>query len=82
MHNIILEGRKILNISGVKDCKSFEDHLVVLQTEQGELTIKGENFQMDSFSVETGDIKFLGTVFALGYTNENKPKGFLNRILK
>ena len=82
MHNIILEGRKTLNLSGVKDCKSFEENLVVLLTEQGELTIKGEGFQMESFSVETGDIKIIGTVFALGYTNENKPKGLIKRILK
>ena len=55
---------------------------MVLLTEQGELTIKGEGFQMESFSVETGDIRITGLVFALGYTNENKPKGFLKRVLK
>ena len=82
MHNIIVEGRKNLNISGVKDCKSFEENIVVLLTELGELTIKGEGLKMDSFSTETGDIKINGTVFALGYTNENKPKSIMGRIFK
>ncbi len=82
MHNIIMEGRKSLNISGVLDCKSFEDNLVVLQTELGELTLKGEELQMESFSVETGDFKMQGTIFALGYTNENKPKSLIGRIFK
>lgn len=82
MHNIIMEGRKILNISGVTDCKSFEDNLAVLLTEQGELTVKGEGLIMESFSNETGDFKMQGNIMALGYTNENKPKSLLSRVFK
>lgn len=82
MHNIIIEERKQLNISGVKDCKSFEEELVVLITEQGELTIKGTELHMDSFSIETGELVMNGLVYALGYTNENSQKGFLKRLIK
>ncbi len=82
MHNIIMESRKTLNISGVNDCKSFEENLIVLQTTMGELTIKGEELHIDSFSTETGDLKMQGNIFALGYTNENKQKGFLSRVFK
>lgn len=82
MHNLIMESRKKLNLSGIKDCKSFEDDLVVLLTEMGELSIKGESLHIDSFSVETGDLIMNGTIFAIVYTNDEKTRGFFSRIFK
>ncbi len=82
MHNLIMESRKKLNLSGIKDCKSFEDDLVVLLTEMGELSIKGESLHIDSFSVETGDLIMNGTIFAIVYTNDEKTRGFFSRFFK
>ncbi len=82
MHNIIMEARKSVVISGVKDCKSFEDELIVLETEMGELSIKGEGLHIGSFSVETGDLTMTGSVYAIVYTNDNKAGGFFSRIFK
>ena len=82
MHNLIMESRKKLNLSGIKDCKCFEDDLVVLLTEMGELSIKGESLHIDSFSVETGDLIMNGTIFAIVYTNDEKTRGFFSRIFK
>ena len=82
MNNLIMESRKKLNLSGFKDCKSFEDDLVVLLTEMGELSIKGESLHIDSFSVETGDLIMNGTIFAIVYTNDEKTRGFFSRIFK
>ena len=42
IQNIILENREKLNITGVLDVLSFDDQVVILETELGLLTVKGE----------------------------------------
>ena len=42
MQNLILENREKLTITGVLDVLSFDDQIVILETELGLLTIKGE----------------------------------------
>ncbi|MFZ2537804.1 MAG: sporulation protein YabP [Oscillospiraceae bacterium] len=72
-HNIILEDRKVLSISGVNDIDSFDDKLVVLYTELGELTIKGNNLHISKLNVETGELTMDGEIIAIFY-NDDKPK--------
>ena len=45
IQNIILENREKLSISGVLDVLSFDDQIVILETELGLLTVKGENLR-------------------------------------
>ena len=42
MQNIILENREKLNVTGINDILSFDDQIIILSTELGMLTIKGE----------------------------------------
>lgn len=69
-HNIIMEDRKALTISGVNDVDSFDESIIVLFTELGELTIKGESLHIEKLNVETGDVHLTGTVIALVYNDE------------
>ena len=45
-HNIVLEGRRLLTVSGVSDVDSFDEETVVVFTELGELTVKGSDLLM------------------------------------
>ena len=45
IQNVILENRSKLSISGVLDVLSFDDQIVILETELGLLTVKGEKFK-------------------------------------
>ena len=45
IQNIVLENREKLNITGVLDVLSFDDQIVILETELGLLTVKGENLK-------------------------------------
>ena len=72
MHNLILEGRKKLQLGGVKDCRAFSEQLVVLETEMGTLKVKGERLKIESFSVETGELFMHGRIVALGYFEAGK----------
>ena len=43
IHNVIMENRKALTISGVTDVDSFDERCISLYTQMGELVIKGED---------------------------------------
>ena len=43
IQNLVLENREKLSISGVQDVLSFDDQVVIVETDLGLLTIKGEN---------------------------------------
>ncbi len=45
IQNVILENREKLTISGVLDVLSFDDQIVIVETELGLLTVKGENLR-------------------------------------
>ena len=47
LQNIVLENREKLSISGVLDVLSFDDQIVILETELGLLTVKGENLKIN-----------------------------------
>ena len=45
IQNIVLENRGKLSVSGVNDVLSFDDQVVMVDTELGLLTVKGENIK-------------------------------------
>lgn len=82
-HSLILEQRKKLSLSGVRDVELFEEERVLLQTTMGKLTLQGSNFKMGSFNAQTGDLSVTGDLYALVYTNDSaKREGFLSRVFK
>lgn len=82
-HNVIMEGRKTLSVSGVADVGSFDEHMVVIFTDMGELTVKGTGLHIDKLSVETGDIALSGQIIGMMYTDEReKSGGFFGRIFR
>lgn len=81
--NVIIEGRKKLNISGVKDVTSFDDETVLLDTVLGKMTVKGEGLRIESFNTETGDLSAVGKIHAVVYMSDAKVSGgFLSRIFR
>ena len=83
-HNIIMEARKKLVLSGVIEVESFEEDNVELKTTCGNLTVRGDELKMENYNSETGDLHINGNVYALVYTNDNSnsKNGFLKRIFK
>ena len=84
IHDVILKNRKNLSITGVLDVDNFDEETVTTYTDQGELTIKGENLHISKINLDTGDISLDGTITALIYSdNMNSGKqGFFSRLFK
>ena len=55
-HNIIIEDRKKLTLSGVKDVISFDDETLLLETVLGRLTVKGAGLHIVNFDTASGDL--------------------------
>lgn len=69
IQNLILENREKLSISGVIDVLSFDDQVVIVETELGLLTIKGENLRINKLSIDTSEVIVEGDVSSLVYTD-------------
>lgn len=83
MHNVIMEKRTKLNMSGVIEVVTFDDETVVLKTDMGLLTVKGTKLNIGGFSATSGELNMTGTVYALVYTQNEAVKGsMLKRLLK
>lgn len=82
-HNLILEDRRLLTVSGVSDVDSFDDQTVVIFTEQGELTVTGENLHISRLSIETGELLMEGKVSGLSYAeSEQRTGGFFSKVFR
>jgi sporulation protein YabP len=82
-HNLVLEDRKLLTVSGVSDVDSFDEETVVVFTDLGELTIRGSNLHINRLSVEVGELSVEGNISALIYSDEvPKSGGFFSRVFR
>ena len=85
VQNLILENRGKLSISGVLDVLSFDDQVIIVETELGLLTIKGENLRITKLSIDTSEVIVEGNISYLAYSNKEveKNKGsIISKIFK
>ncbi len=82
-HNLVLEDRRLLTVSGVSDVDSFDEETVIVFTDSGELTVRGSDLHINRLSVEMGELTVEGRISALIYS-EDAPKngGFFSRVFR
>ena len=80
-HNLILENRNKLNMSGVIKVENFDENEILMQTHLGRMTIRGEELHITRFNTETGDLLLDGNIFAIVYTTD-KATGFFSRLIR
>ena len=82
-HNLVLEDRRMLTVSGVSDVDSFDEETVVVFTDLGELTVRGANLHINRLSVETGELTVEGNIAALIYSDDMpKSGGFFSKVVR
>ena len=85
VQNLILENRGKLSVSGVNDVLSFDDQIVVVDTELGLLTVKGENLRINKLSLDTAEVIVEGEISSLAYSPNKQDKSsgtLLSKIFK
>ena len=82
--NIIIENREKITISGVTDVHSFDDEIVLAQTDLGILTMKGDDLKMNKLNLDNNELIVEGKISAVAYSDINQAKktGFMNKLFK
>ena len=83
-HNLIMENRRKLSVSGVSDVESFNEDEIILHTDMGALLIKGTGLHINKLSVEIGEVALEGEINGIDYveTGKSKGAGILSRMFR
>jgi len=71
---LTLENRKKLSLSGVIEVVSLTDEQIMLNTNLGSLTIKGEGLKMNKLDVQSGDMLITGLINSCIYVSKEFKK--------
>lgn len=85
LHNIILENKEKLSVSGVTDVDTFNEQKITLFTEDDTLVIEGEDLHIIKLDVSNGELIIEGIIDSLSYLGSGDSrgeKGFFRKILK
>ena len=64
---------------------SFDDQVVIVETELGLLTVKGDNIRINKLSIDTSEVIIEGDISSMSYTDKNVEKNktsMLSKIFK
>ena len=71
IQNLILENREKLTVTGVEDVLSFDDQIVIINTQLGLLTIKGDDLRINKLNLDSSEVVIEGEIFNLGYSDND-----------
>lgn len=81
-HQLIMQERERLELTGVLDVDSFDDTVVTVYTSQGDLTVRGRGLHIHRLDVEGGSLSMEGQVDSLVYTVSAPRGGFFSRLFR
>ncbi|MBP3330671.1 MAG: sporulation protein YabP [Clostridia bacterium] len=82
-HNLVMEDRRTLSITGVSDVDSFDESTIIVFTDLGELTVRGEDLHIKNLNIEAGEVSLDGSISSLTYAdNAAKQTGFFSRVFR
>lgn len=71
-HNITLNERKNITLTGIKKLNSFDDNEFFVDSVQGAILIKGENLELINLDTYTGKLAIKGKIDSFNYLDNNK----------
>ncbi len=82
-HKITLLDRNRLEITGVEEVESFDEGTIIMSTNRGQLTVRGQDLHIGTLSLEGGALKVDGTVDSLNYEDAPEDRGgLLSRLFR
>jgi len=82
--NLILENREKLSVSGVIDVESFNDECIVIETDLGMLTVRGEDLHINRLNIDSSELDIEGDIISCEYSDRDRSRGagFFARMFK
>ncbi len=83
-HQIFLKDRKSLDLTGVVKIESFNEEEFIVETEQGYMTIVGQELEMRNLDVEKGELQIKGYVTMIEYKDHTvtASKSMFSKLFK
>lgn len=84
-HRLVMENREQIALTGVQKVQSFDPKEIVLETELGILSIKGDQLGVKLLNLEEGLVDLQGHIGALIYhrnASSGSRQSFLNRVFR
>ena len=79
-HSLQMENREKLRLTGVSDVSGFDENLIVLSTDMGELSIRGEALHIDKIDLDAGLLELRGRVCELCYEERAVASGLWKKL--
>lgn len=79
-HNLSLQERSRLEMTGVSEVVSFDEGAVILHTDLGTLIIEGEQLQLKTLLPEGGQVRVDGHISSLRYEQARDMRSFWRRL--
>ncbi len=84
-HQLLLKGRRQLEVQGVRNVQSFDPTSMQLETDAGVLWVRGEELHVLALDVENGRMAVEGFIHSLQYAPEGagrRARSLLGRLLR
>ena len=82
-HSVNLTGRERAVITGVSDVDCFNEQLVVLLTDAGQMTVTGAGLHVENLDLKNGQLVIEGEIAALEYSGKvRREGGVLSRLFR
>ena len=81
-HNLTLNDRKKLALTGATEVVSFDDSSVVVNTPLGMLVVQGRELQLKTLSEGGGNVAVEGYITGLSYEEPRPAGGWFSRFVR
>ncbi len=82
-HNITINERKNIIITGVKKIDSFDNEEFLLETTMGNIVIKGKDLEMIKLDTYQGNVSIKGVASSVTYVDSvKKEEGVFSKLFK
>ena len=76
-HTVHIDNRRNLTITGITDIDSFDEQMVAVFTDEGELIVRGNGLHISRIDVEAGELALDGDILSLEYGDTLQPHASL-----
>ena len=79
-HTVNMENRETMSLTGVEDVSGFDENVVVLSTQLGDLTVRGSELHIDKIDLNSGELELRGKIQELTYDEPRQSGGLWHKL--
>ena len=85
-HKLIIDQRESASVSGVLDVISFDEEVIMAETERGVIILKGSGLHVNNLNLDNGQLDIDGEIVSAAYEDTGgigkKKSSLLEKLFK